>query len=78
MIRTFTLDDLIRYVYLETSEEENKEIENAMLFDTELETRYKDICGVKMRLDDIQEYPSRKATQNILNYSKSLNLHSNK
>lgn len=78
MIRTFTLDDLIRYVYQETSKEESQDIEKALLFDAELEARYKELCGVKTRLNDIQEYPSRKATQSILNYSKSLNLLSNK
>ena len=78
MIRTFTLDDLIRYVYQETSKEESQEIEKALLFDAELEARYKEICGIKMRLNDIQEYPSKQATSNILNYSKSLNSLSNK
>ena len=47
MIRTFTQDDVIRYVYHETSEEESQEIEKAMLCDAELQTMYKEISGVK-------------------------------
>ena len=78
MIRTFTLDDLIRYVYQETSKEESQEIEKALLFDAEIEARYKEICGIKMSITDIQEYQAKKATCNILNYSKSLNSLSNK
>ncbi len=74
MIRTFTQDDLIRYVYQETTEVENKEIEQAMLFDTELEAQYKEISGIKNRLDTVVQSPSNRVIANILNYSKSLNL----
>lgn len=78
MIRTFTQDDVIRYVYHETSEEESQEIEKAMLCDAELQTMYKEISGVKNRLDEAQKAPSDMVINNILNYSKSLNLLSKK
>ncbi|HNP19251.1 MAG TPA: hypothetical protein PKL31_12500 [Fulvivirga sp.] len=78
MIRTFTQDDVIRYVYNETSEEENKEIEKAMLCDPELQMTFKEIRGIKNRLDEAVKSPSDKVTNNILNYSKTLNLLSNK
>ncbi len=78
MIRTFTQDDVIRYVYHETSETENKEIEKALLCDSELQLAYKEISGIKHRLDEAQKSPSDSVVLNILNYSKSLNLHSNK
>lgn len=78
MIRTFTQDDLIRYAYHETTEEENKEIEKAIICDSELEAVYKKICGVIKRLDETVTGPSERVTQNILNYSKSLNLLSKK
>lgn len=78
MIRTFTQDDLIRYAYHETTEEETREIEKAIICDSELESAYKKICGVKKRLDETQISPSERVTQNILNYSKSLNLLSKK
>ena len=58
--------------------EENKEIEKAMLCDSELEARFKELNGIKKRLDFVLESPSSKTTSNILNYSKSLNLLSNK
>ncbi len=78
MIRTFTQDDVIRYVYNETSEEENNEIEKAMLCDPELQIAFKEIRGIKNRLDEAVKSPSDKVTNNILNYSKTLNLLSNK
>ncbi len=78
MIRTFTQDDLIRYVYHETTEAESKEIEQAMLFDAELEARYNEINGIKKRLDSAEQTPSDRVIANILDYSKSLNLLPNK
>jgi chromatin remodeling complex protein RSC6 len=78
MIRTFTQDDVIRYVYHETSFEENNEIERAILCDSKLQSIFKEIRGIKKRLDEAVKAPSDKVINNILNYSKSLNLLSNK
>ena len=36
MIQTFTQNDVIRYVYEETSEEENLLIQDALVHDTEM------------------------------------------
>jgi hypothetical protein len=78
MIRTFTQDDVIRYVYHETSKEESQEIGQAIICDANLQTMYKEINGVKNRLDEAQKTPSKMVINNILNYSKSLNLLSKK
>ena len=78
MIKTFTQDDVIRYVYQETSELETKEIRKALLCDAKLEEMYKDILSMKADLDKAQKSPSDNVINNILNYSKSLNLPSNK
>lgn len=78
MIRTFTHDDVIRYVYHETSKEESQEIEKAIICDADLQIMFKEINGVKNRLDEAQKTPSKMVINNILNYSKSLNLLSKK
>lgn len=78
MIKTFTQDDVIRYVYEETSGSEREEIMQAIICDSELQNLYKEIVAVKTQLDESMKTPSDKVTQNILNYSKSLNLLSRK
>ncbi|ELR72430.1 hypothetical protein C900_01513 [Fulvivirga imtechensis AK7] len=78
MIKTFTQDDVIRYVYEETSGSEHEEIMQAIICDSELQDLYKEIVAVKTQLDESMKTPSDKVTQNILNYSKSLNLLSRK
>lgn len=76
MIKTFTQNDVIRYVYQETSERETREIRKALLCDARLEEIYKEILSVKAELNKAQKNPSDKVINNILNYSKSLNLRS--
>ena len=72
MIRTFTQDDLLRYVYHETSEQETSEIEQALLCDADLELKFKELCVVINALDAAHTAPSERVINNILDYSKSL------
>lgn len=74
MIKTFTQDDLVRYIYQETTKEENIEIEQAMLFDEALADDYAELCGVVSSLNGIQKEPSQSTIDSILNYSKSFPL----
>ncbi|WP_420388540.1 hypothetical protein [Roseivirga sp.] len=76
MIKTFTQDDLVRYIYKETSEEENAELVSAMLFDEELEKNYTSLKDVISGLDASMKEPSDKTIDSILSYSKSYHLHS--
>lgn len=78
MIKTFTQDDVIRYVYEETSGSEREEIKQAILCDSELQDLYKELVAIKTQLDESMKTPSDKVTESILSYSKSLNLLSNK
>ncbi|MCG8386472.1 MAG: hypothetical protein MJA30_13075 [Cytophagales bacterium] len=78
MTKTFTQDDVIRYIYCETSEGENKEIQKAILCDSQLQEMYKEFTSTKADLDKSMKDPSDTVTNSILNYSKSLNLPSNK
>ena len=43
MIKTFTQTDLIRYLYHETTEKERKEIDNALICDSELRALYNEL-----------------------------------
>ena len=72
MTKTFTQNDLIRFLYHETSEEETKEINRALLCDGELQTQYKDLNASKAMLDDVRLQPSANTVLNILSYARGL------
>ena len=74
MTKTFTQDDVIRYLYQETSDEENSEIEKAMLCDSKLQEMYKELASLKKGLSRAIKQPPKRVINSILNYSKSLNL----
>lgn len=76
MIKTFTPDDLVRYLYKETSEKENKEILHALLCDADLLDMFKQLAAVKKELNHIFKVPSDRVVNKILQYSKSFHLHS--
>ena len=76
MTKTFTRNDLIRYIYQETTESEKKEIEQELLLDNRLFEEYKNLAEVSMELDRIDLSPSQKTINKILNFSKTINLHS--
>ncbi|TAE26520.1 MAG: hypothetical protein EAZ91_17860 [Cytophagales bacterium] len=71
MIKTFTYDDVIRYVYEETSTEENLCIEDAMMSDPELMTQFMDTLELRSLMDKIERQPRPSTLDNILNYSRS-------
>jgi hypothetical protein len=73
MIQTFTQNDVIRYVYEETTEEENLLIQDALVHDTEMLEFYLDMLDVKIGMDNSYSEPSSRCTDNILSYSKSKN-----
>ena len=72
MIKTFTQNDLIRYIYHETSEEETKEIDKALICDSELQLQFKELLAVKRQMDDSTMQPSATVVANILNYSRGM------
>ena len=76
MTKTFTRNDLIRYIYQETTEREKQEIEQALLLDNKLFEEYKNLAEVSMELDRVELSPSEKTINKILNFSKTINLHS--
>jgi hypothetical protein len=70
MIKTFTPNDVIRYIYKETSEEESKLIAYTLLTDTELRTFYEEMKGMKQEISKLMNEPSERTLGRILTYSR--------
>jgi hypothetical protein len=76
MTKTFTHDDLIRYIYRETSDEEERELKNALLCDSRLAELFKEVNLTIKSLDGIfEEDPSERSLENIFHYSKTMHCH---
>lgn len=71
MIQTFTQNDLMRYLYHETTEKEEQEINKALLADTELRTMYTSMVALKKEMDKAQVEPSPSTVLNILSYART-------
>jgi hypothetical protein len=71
MIKTFTQNDLMRYLYHETTEKEEQEISKALLSDTELRAMYTSMVALKKELDKAQLEPSPSTVLNILSYARN-------
>lgn len=76
MTKTFTQNDVIRYIYGEIPDEDKLAFENAMICDSELLDLFHELRNVKNQLNTVEMNPRDHVIKNILNYSKSLNLHS--
>lgn len=75
MTKTFTQNDIIRYIYKETSDEENAEIESALMCDIVLQETYQELFLTSKQLDLTEIVPSDKIIRRVLNYSKSIDMH---
>ncbi|MCY7349959.1 MAG: hypothetical protein LH606_04745 [Cytophagaceae bacterium] len=71
MTKTFTHDDILRYAYEETSEEENTLTEQALLADPILLEYYLDTIDLKAGLDRAILSPSDRVVDNILAFSRN-------
>jgi hypothetical protein len=76
MIKIFTQHDLMRRLYHETSAEETKEIDKALLCDSQLQRQYREMAAIKKELDAAQLEPSDATIKNILHYAQGLQEHS--
>ena len=63
MTKTFTQNDLIRYIYNETSNAESTEIQQSLLCDGSLQEEYKSLSGVKSLLDELLETTGSSSVQ---------------
>lgn len=73
MTQTFTLtqNDVVRYLYGETSDEENTLIEEALIYDCELMDFYFDCINLKADMDALLMTPSDTVVNRILDYSRN-------
>jgi len=76
MTKTFTQNDLIRFLYDETSLSESLEIQQALLCDSELQSCFKELLLAKNEFTELTCDTSRESLDAIINYSKSTNLRS--
>ena len=71
MMKTFTKDDVIRYVYEETSTEENLLIEDALMSEPDLMTFFLDALELRAMMNRIERQPKTSTVQAILTYSQN-------
>jgi len=72
MTQTFTtqLNDVVRYVYNETSKKENAIIEESLARDVNLLDFYLDSLNIKAEMEKIKMIPSDQSISKILAYSR--------
>lgn len=71
MIKTFTQTDLIRYLYRETTEEEEREINKALLCDSELMALCDELRATLREMNDVKLEPSATTVLSILTHSRN-------
>lgn len=71
MTKTFTHDDVLRYLYEETNSEENSLIEESLLADPDLLLFYVDMADLKLGLSQVELSPSDRTVNAILAYSRN-------
>jgi hypothetical protein len=73
MTQTFTtqFNDVVRYLYEETSPEENVAIEESLIQDERLLDFYLDGLGLKTEMNKIRMEPSERSINAILAFSKN-------
>ncbi len=74
MTKTFTPDDLLRYLYEDTTTKENKEIEHALLLDSRLQDELEQLRSDLNLLEDFTPKPSRSCIDHIMDYGRAMNL----
>lgn len=70
MIKTFTYDDVVRYIYAETTENENELIVEALALDDNLMNFYLDSLEIQTQMNKITRTPSDKVITEVINYSR--------
>ena len=66
----------MRRLYHETSAEETREIDKALLCDSQLQRQYQEMAVLKKELDQVRLEPSDATVKNILHYAQGLQEHS--
>ncbi|HEV7346792.1 hypothetical protein [Telluribacter sp.] len=69
MTKTFTYDDVVRYLYAETTQQENALIVEALALDDNLMNFYLDSLELQQQMNRIVRVPSDRVINRALNYS---------
>jgi uncharacterized membrane protein YwzB len=69
MTKTFTYDDVVRYIYAETTQDENALIIEALALDDDLMNFYLDSLELQQQMDRIVRVPPARVIDRILDYS---------
>ena len=69
-MHNFTPEDLIQYLYKETSSAKTAEIKAALESDWSLREKFEVITSAQKRLEKINLSPRQKTIDNILNYAE--------
>ena len=70
MIKTFTPNDVVRYAYYETLEDENEIIEHILLTDPEMQTLYQDALMLQHQMPRVLMHPPDRVTNRILEFAQ--------
>ncbi|MFK7933016.1 MAG: hypothetical protein AB8G22_05860 [Saprospiraceae bacterium] len=70
MMQKFTPNDLIRFIYKETSASETLAIMDALVVDEQLATAYEDLTKGFSQFPKVTFAPKASSISNILNYSR--------
>ena len=76
MTKTFTQNDLIRFIYRETTEEEASEINRVLSSDPELNRQYRELLMTTKGLEKAALQPSERAVEGIMDYVRGLTVKS--
>ncbi len=72
MHKTFTKEDLLRYLYGEMNHEERQELRSLILEDNTLQSEFLELKEAKECLNKVRVSPSIFAVNNIMSYAKAL------
>lgn len=70
MTKTFTYDDVVRYLYAETTENENEQIVEALALDDNLMNFYLDSLEIQNQMNRITRTPSENVISEVFKYSR--------
>lgn len=74
MIKTFTKNDVIRFVYDEVNDEERSDMELLMISDESFARLYHKYNSMRSQIKKVGVEPSENVINRILTYSKSFSL----
>jgi hypothetical protein len=69
-MHNFTQEDLLQYLYNETSPAQTAEIKAALETDWSLREKFEVITSAQKRLEALKMSPSQQTVDNILNYAE--------